>query len=33
MFGKVLEIPQTEKTPFIQEARMEFQKFFLIGLQ
>ena len=33
IFGKVQEIPQSEKTPFIQEALMELQNYMLIGLQ
>ena len=31
MFGKVSEIPQTEKQNFIQEAHMESRKFLLTG--
>ena len=31
MFGKVQEIPQTEKRHFIQEVLMGLQKFMLIG--
>ena len=33
MFGKVVEIPQTEKTPFYPKVHTEQQKFILIGLQ
>lgn len=33
MFGKVQEIPQTEKHHFIQEVHMELQSYMDIGLQ
>ena len=31
MFGKVAEVPQTEATPFTQEALMALRKFMGIG--
>ena len=33
MFGKVQQIPQNEKTPFIQEVLMVLQKYMLTGLR
>ena len=32
LYGKVQQVPQTEKSPFIQEAPMESQKYMPIGL-